>query len=327
MAQFDSEYPDQFNCMERLTLITKASSSYELIDSGGEEKLERFGDMVLARPDPQALWPKQKPEEWAKANGVYVKDPSTNSGQGGKVGKWTGNIPASWPIEFGGLTLIVKPTSFKHTGLFPEQLPNWEWASRILQEKFASHSPSAEDGIGVPVQQTSPSVLNLFAYTGGATLAAAKAGAEVTHVDASKSAVAWARDNAAASGLDDKPIHWIVEDVLTFVTREIKRGNRYDAIIMDPPAFGHGPKNEIWKIEENFVELVELCKQLLSDKPLFMLINGYAEGYSSLAFAYNLTDLKEKYGGEVQYGELTIEEKGSDRLLPAGIFARWQAQS
>jgi 23S rRNA (cytosine1962-C5)-methyltransferase len=283
--------------MERLTLITKPQPAYELVDSGGEEKLERFGDVVLARPDPQALWLKNKPQEWDKANGVYVKE------SGSAAGKWTGNVPPSWLVEFGGLTLIVKPTSFKHTGLFPEQLPNWEFVAQKV-------TPGAK-------------VLNLFAYTGGATLAAAKAGAEVTHVDGSKSAVAWARENAAASGLDDKPIHWIVEDVLTFVTREIKRGNKYDAIIMDPPAFGHGPKSEIWKIEENFVELVELCKQLLSDKPLFVLINGYAEGYSSLAFAQNLTDLSKKYGGEVQYGELTIEERGSERLLPSGIFARW----
>jgi 23S rRNA (cytosine1962-C5)-methyltransferase len=299
--------------MQRLTLQTKPSAAYELIDSGGEEKLERFGEITLSRPDPQALWPKAKPEEWAKANGVYVKEVS----EGNKAaGKWTGNIPAEWPIEFGGLTLIVKPTSFKHTGVFPEQLSNWEWASSLLATK-----PGAK-------------VLNLFAYTGGATLSAAKAGAEVTHVDASKSATAWARENAAASKLVDKPIHWIVEDVLTYVTREIKRGNKYDAIIMDPPAFGHGPKSEIWKIEENFTELVTLCKQLLSDKPLFVLINGYAEGYSPLAFAYNLTDLKEKYGGlpadgrgqgEVECGELTIAQSNSDRLLPAGIFARWQS--
>jgi 23S rRNA (cytosine1962-C5)-methyltransferase len=290
--------------MERITLTTKESSGYELIDSGGEGKLERFGNMVLSRPDPQALWSKDRPGEWIKANGVYVKEAS----EGNKAaGKWTGNIPQKWPIDFGGLKMIVKPTSFKHTGLFPEQLPNWEWASKLL-----ATSPGAK-------------VLNLFAYTGGATLTAAKAGAEVTHVDASKSSVVWARENAAASDLEGKAIRWMVEDVLVFVTREIKRGNKYDAIIMDPPAFGHGPKSEIWKIEENFVELVELCKQLLSNKPLFVLINGYAEGYSPLVFAYNLTGLKEKYGGEVQYGELTIEEKGTGRLLPAGIFARWQA--
>ena len=287
----------------RESLITQPSAGYELIDSGGEEKLERFGNVTLVRPDPQALWSKANPEAWNKASGVYVNE----SSEGNKTaGKWTGNIPTSWPIEFGGLTLIVKPTSFKHTGLFPEQLPNWEFVTREITQITG----------GVKV-------LNLFGYTGGATLAAAKAGAEVTHVDASKSAVAWARENAAASGLEDKPIHWIVEDVMTYVTREIKRGSKYDGIIMDPPAFGHGPKSEIWKIEEHLVELIGLCKQLLSDKPLFFLINGYAEGYSPLAFAYNLTDLKEKYGGEVTCGDLHIEEKGSGRLLPAGIFARW----
>jgi len=287
-------------------LITKPQAGCELIDSGGEEKLERFGDVILSRPDPQALWPKQKPAEWVKANGVYVREGNHRQGRGpASSGGWTGNIPVSWLIEFGGLQMIIKPTSFKHTGLFPEQLPNWEFVTQELLSKKGAK------------------VLNLFAYTGGATLVAAKAGAEVTHVDGSKSAVSWARENAAASGLEDKSIRWMVEDVLTFVTREIKRGSKYDAIIMDPPAFGHGPKSEIWKIEENFVELVELCKQLLSDKPLFVLINGYAEGYSPLAFAQNITNLKQKYGGEVQYGELTIAESNSDRLLPAGIFARW----
>jgi 23S rRNA (cytosine1962-C5)-methyltransferase len=167
-----------------------------------------------------------------------------------------------------------------------------------------------------------PKVLNLFAYTGGATLAAAKAGAEVTHVDASKTAVAWARENAARSGLSEKPIHWITEDVLVFVKREIKRGNKYDLIIMDPPAFGHGPKDELWKIEESLLELMGYCKELLSEKPLGILLNGYAAGYSSLAFAYNLEKIAKKFGGRVEHGDLTIEEKGSGRLLPCGIFAR-----
>ena len=215
----------------------------------------------------------------------------------------------------------MKPTSFKHTGLFPEQLPNWEFVADSVKKSLVKGRDEREPNS--LSKAFSPRILNLFAYTGGATLAAAKAGAEVTHVDGSKSAVAWARENAAASGLNDKPIHWIVEDVLTYVTREIKRGSKYDGIIMDPPAFGHGPKSEIWKIEESFVELVGMCKHLLSDTPLFFLINGYAEGYSALAFAQNLTDLQEKYGGEVQYGELTIAESNSNRLLPAGIFARW----
>ncbi|MCX6819952.1 MAG: class I SAM-dependent methyltransferase [Candidatus Adlerbacteria bacterium] len=287
--------------MERLTLVTKPSDGYELLDSGGEEKLERFGDVVLRRPDPQALWPKKLGEsEWNKATGTYVRE-------GGEGGKWVGKLPTEWKISFGGLQFLVKPTSFKHTGLFPEQESNWVWTAEQISK------------VGREV-----SVLNLFGYTGGATLAAAKAGAQVTHVDASKTAVAWARENAQASGLEEAPIRWITEDVLLFVRREIARGKKYDGIIMDPPAFGHGPKNEIWKIEENLIELIDLCGQLLSDQPLFFLVNGYAAGYSPLAFAYNLEQFEKKYGGALEYGDLGIEEQGSGRILPAGIFARWK---
>lgn len=312
--------------MERITLTTKSSSWYELIDSGREEKLERFGDVILSRPDPQALWEKNLPEDmWGHAAGVYVRDE--------KEGRWiwsrkldgTGSIPKEWQIEFGGLKFFIRPTSFKHTGLFPEQLSNWQWIQEVLSAKLSSRSPSAEDSVGVLIQKVLPSVLNLFGYTGGATLAAAKVGAEVTHVDASKTAVAWARENAEASGLADKPVRWIVEDATLFVERELKRGKRYDGIIMDPPAFGHGPKNELWKIEEDFLKLMELCKKLLSDKPLFFLINGYAAGYSPLAFAYNLESLQKKFGGTLEYGDLTIAESKGDRLLPCGIFARWKA--
>lgn len=284
--------------MDRITLRTKPQTGYELIDSGGEEKLERFGEVVLARPDPQALWPKAKEEEWAVAQGRYVRD----SGEG----KWTGNIPKEWPVELGGLTMLIKPTSFKHTGVFPEHIPGWEYVGEQI----------AKRGGGVKV-------LNLFGYTGGYTLAAAKAGAEVTHVDASKTAVAWARENAALSGVGEAPVRWIVEDVLVYLRRELKRGVRYDGIIMDPPAFGHGPHDELWKFEEHFLELMGLCRELLSDTPLFVLINGYAAGYSPLAFAYNLETIHKKFGGSIEYGDLTIEEKGTERLLPAGIFARW----
>jgi 23S rRNA (cytosine1962-C5)-methyltransferase len=287
--------------MERKTLITKPTKDYELLDSGGEEKLERYGGVVLARPDPQALWEKNLSEgEWKKAQGRYVR--------GGKEGEWLtngGGLPKEWGIEFGGLQFLIRPTSFKHTGLFPEQLSNWEWLGDILRKK------------------EKPNVLNLFAYTGGATLAAARAGAMVTHVDASKTAVAWAKENAELSGLAETPIRWLVEDVVTFVKREIKRGKRYDGIIMDPPAFGHGPKDELWKIEEDFMELVRLCGELLSDEPLFFLVSGYAAGYSPLAFAYNLEQFRKKFGGEITFGDVTIEEKGSGRLLPCGIFARW----
>lgn len=288
--------------MEKITLITKPSHQYALLDSGREEKLERYGDLLLARPDPQALWEKRlSAGEWAKADGRYIRS--------GREGEWKtrAGFPKEWQIEFGGLRFSIRPTSFKHTGLFPEQLSNWEWAREIIT------------GAGRPV-----SVLNLFGYTGGASLAAASAGATVTHVDASKTAVAWASENAALSGLSEKPIRWIVEDALLFVKREIKRGKRYDAIIMDPPAFGHGPKNELWKIEEDFLELMRLCEELLSENPLFVLVNGYAAGYSPLAFAYNLESFEKKFGGSIEYGDLAIAEEGSERVLPCGIFARWK---
>lgn len=301
--------------MDRITLTTKPQAGYELVDSGGEEKLERWGEVLLARPDPQALWPKGRESEWAKAQGVYVRDGE---------GKWTGNIPKEWQVELGGLKMLVKPTSFKHTGVFPEHVPGWDWVQEMLRQKLAARLPSAADGIGVSGQQVSTArVLNLFGYTGGYTLAAAKAGAEVTHVDASKTAVAWARENAELNGLGEVPVRWIVEDVLVYLRRELKRGSKYDAILMDPPAFGHGPHDELWKFEENFVELMSLCEQLLSDTPLFVLINGYAAGYSPLAFAYNLEAINKKFGGTIEYGDLTIEEQGGGRLLPAGIFARW----
>jgi 23S rRNA (cytosine1962-C5)-methyltransferase len=315
MTQFDSEYPDKDKSMDRITLRTKPQAGYELIDSGGEEKLERFGEVVLARPDPQALWPKGKEGEWAKAQGTYVRD--------GGEGKWTGNIPQEWPVKLGDLTMLIKPTSFKHTGVFPEHMPGWEFVKESLSKAPAKgrdeHDPNS---LSQDLAQA-PKVLNLFGYTGGYTLAAAKAGAEVTHVDASKTAVAWARENAKLSGLEDAPVRWIVEDVLVYLRRELKRGVKYDAIIMDPPAFGHGPHDELWKFEEHFLELMSLCQELLSDNPLFVLINGYAAGYSPLAFAYNLDGISKKFGGSIEYGDLTIEEKGSERLLPAGIFARW----
>jgi len=288
--------------MERLTLTTHPTKDYELLDSGGEEKLERYGEIVLARPDPQALWDKHLPAGvWEKADARFVRKE--------REGEWivNGAVPKEWEISFGGLQLLIKPTSFKHTGLFPEQEPHWDWLRGLISAKKA------------PV-----SVLNLFGYTGGATLAAASAGASVVHVDASKSAVAWARENALRSNLADKPIRWIVEDVMAFVRREIKRGNTYDLIIMDPPAFGHGPKDELWKIEEHLLELLKLCQDLLSKEPLGIQMSGYAAGYSPLAFAYNLEPFVAKYGGKLECGDLTIEESGSKRLLPCGIFARWQ---
>jgi len=288
--------------MRYVTVSSEPGEGYALLDSGREEKLERYGMLVLSRPDPQALWEKRLPEpEWRQADAWYERKT-----QGGEwhVKK---ELPKEWPIDFGGLKFFIRPTSFKHTGLFPEQEPNWKWTSDLI----------ANAGRKI-------SILNLFAYTGGATLAAAKAGAEVVHLDASKTAVAWARENAALSGLSEKPIRWIVEDALAFAKREEKRGNRYDGIIMDPPAFGHGPKDELWKIEEHFLPIMRTCMNLLSEKPLFFLVSGYASGYSPLAFAHNLSPLSERFKGDIEYGELTIRESDDGgRLLPAGIFARW----
>jgi 23S rRNA (cytosine1962-C5)-methyltransferase len=288
-----------------MILTVKPQKEYELLDSGSGSKLERYGSFVLERPDPEALWKKNLSEEtWNEAQLKFVRT--------GTRTKWitNGSVPGSWNISFGHFTFAIKPTSFKHTGLFPEQLSNWEWTEKIIKDNQSKYDQ--------PI-----SVLNLFAYTGGATLASAHAGAEVCHVDGSKTAVAWARENAELSGLADKPIRWIIDDVTLFLKREIKRGRKYDAIIMDPPSFGHGPKDELWKIEVHFLELMDLCKQILSDDPLFILINGYTAGYSPIAYENNLKDIMKDKKGKTEIGELTIEESHTGRLLPAGIFARW----
>lgn len=283
--------------------VTRASKDYELLDSGDGEKLERYGNVVFRRPDPQALWAKSlNIQEWNKAQASFNRE--------GKKSDWNlkGNIPERWQIEFGNLKLWIRPTSFKHTGLFPEQLPNWDW----MREKITA-------------TQRPVSVLNLFGYTGGASLAAAQAGASVVHVDGSKVAIQWGKDNAKASGLEEKPIRWILDDARTFVKREIKRGNKYDGILLDPPAFGHGPKKELWKIEDDLPELLKLCTEILSDKPVFFLINGYASGYSSIAYENNLKQLLYKFDGNFEKGELAIEESKSGKLLPCGIFSRWSS--
>lgn len=286
-------------------LILKPTKDYELLDSGEGEKLERFGKVVLSRPDPQALWRKHLPAtDWKKADAAFSRE--------AREGSWNikKDTPEKWTIEFGSLKFLIKPTAFKHTGLFPEQALNWDWTRDVISKSVAEGHV--------------PEVLNLFGYTGGATLACAQAGAKVVHVDSSKSAVAWARENAELSGLSEKPIRWILDDTRVFVEREIKRGRKYDAIIMDPPAFGHGPSKELWKIEDHFLPLVEDCLKLLSDKPLFFIVNGYSAGYSPVAYENNLKTLVEKYGGKMEIGELVIEEAAGKRLLPCGIFARWQ---
>lgn len=290
-----------------MILKLEVQKEYELLDSGIGQKLERYGSYTLLRPDPEALWSRTlSAKEWEKTDLKFIRK--------GTKTQWImkDGVKKSWNIGFGGLTFSIKPTSFKHTGLFPEQFLNWQWMEELITN-YKSHN-----------NEKKFKVLNLFAYTGGATLACARAGAEVCHVDGSKTAVAWARENAELSGLSDKPIRWIVEDVILFLKREIKRGNKYDAIIMDPPSFGHGPKDELWKIEESFLELMKLCKEILSDDPLFVLINGYTAGYSPITYQNNLIDMMANYKGNIEVGELTIKESNTQRLLPCGIFARWQ---
>ncbi len=280
--------------------ITKPQKDYELLDSGEGEKLERYGAYVLRRPDPQALWHKKLSlSEWQKADASFVR----KDGKGNwKVSK---NLPKEWNIILGGVSFLISPTSFKHTGVFPEQLLNWGWMGEKIKK------------VDRPIN-----ALNLFGYTGGATLAMAQAGAEVVHVDASKPSIGMAKKNAEISGLKDSKIRFILDDAHEFVKREIRRGNKYDAIVMDPPSFGRGAKGEIWRIEENFLSFLADVFKLLSKKPLFVLINGYAAGYSSLAYKQNLDHLQDKFGGAIEDGELAIESS-SGTILPAGIFARW----
>lgn len=276
---------------------------YSLLDSGEGEKLEKYGPYILSRPDPQALWKKKLgAKEWAKADAIFLRD--------GKSTEWKikSGVLKKWIVELQDLKFWVKPTSFKHTGLFPEQSSNWYWLTGIIQ-----------------ASKQQLEILNLFGYTGGATLACAAAGAKVCHVDGSKVAVSWARENAELNGLAEKPVRWIVEDVVKFVKREIKRGNKYDGIIMDPPAFGHGPGGEMWKIEDDLLNLLDLCRQILSDNSSFILINGYSAGYSAIAYENALCDLTGDCG-EVEKGALTIRERDTERLLPCGIFARWRAK-
>lgn len=320
--------------------IVSSEQDYELLDSGLGEKLERYGEIVLSRPDPQALWERRLSEkEWKSAHGKFIRSEAQGSWSLGK------EVLDRWDISLGGLRFQIKPTAFKHTGVFPEQAANWAWIkSQILSAPAGTNSVSTlpkadENALRVPrgSEEGDVEVLNLFGYTGGATLAAAQAGAKVVHVDGSKAAIGWARENAELSGLDKKPIRWILDDARAFVRRELKRGRSYDGIIMDPPAFGHGPENELWKIEDDLLPLINDCFSILKPKPLFFLINGYSAGYSAIAYENILLPLVTKYGGSIEIGELVIKEseiKGESgkqsgklaRLLPAGIFARWSGQ-
>ena len=277
---------------------------YEVIDCSDGEKLERWGKYILLRPDPQVLWSTPKNDKrWKQLNGHYHR-----SNRGG--GEWEFfKLPEQWTINYRDLTFNLKPFSFKHTGLFPEQAANWDWFSELIRK-----SPKKDI-----------KVLNLFAYTGGATCAAAKAGAAVTHVDASKGMVTWAKENAVSSGLADAPIRWIVDDCVKFVEREIRRGNKYDAIIMDPPSYGRGPKGEIWKIEEKIHPFIKLCSEFLCDKPLFFLVNSYTTGLQPAVLNYMIsTEVKSKFGGTVMADEIGLPCTVSGLPLPCGAAGRWQ---
>lgn len=282
--------------------IADGWKDYEVIDCSNNEKLERWGNYILVRPDPQVIWNTPKTElGWKKINGHYHR-----STQGG--GEWEFfDLPKQWTIDYKNLTFNLKPFSFKHTGLFPEQAVNWDWFSDKIRNA------------GRPVK-----VLNLFAYTGGATIAAAAAGAQVTHVDASKGMVTWAKENAKSSNLEDKPIRWLIDDCVKFVEREIRRGNKYDGIIMDPPSYGRGPKGEIWKIEESIHAFVKLCAQLLSDEPLFYLINSYTTGLAPSVLTYMLSiEVQKKYGGKVESEEIGLPVTSNGLVLPCGASGRW----
>ena len=275
---------------------------YEVLDTSEGEKLERWGEYLLVRPDPQVIWntPKELPG-WRKMNGHYHR-----SSKGG--GEWEFfDLPKQWEIAYKELRFNLKPCSFKHTGLFPEQAVNWDWFSDKIRKP------------GRPVK-----VLNLFAYTGGATLAAAAAGAAVTHVDASKGMVNWAKENAKSSGLEEAPIRWLVDDCMKFVEREIRRGNHYDGIIMDPPSYGRGPKGEIWKIEDSIYDFIRLCTKILSDDPLFFLVNSYTTGLAPAVLTYMLSTELKRFGGHVDSQEIGLPVTKTGLVLPCGASGRWE---
>ena len=276
---------------------------YEILDMADGQKLERWGKVILSRPDPQIVWKdKSFPEKWKQVNATYHR-----SKTGGGAWEYKKQMPKEWQIKYRDLVFNIKPMGFKHTGLFPEQAVNWDWMiNKIKSEKREIK------------------VLNLFAYTGGATVACLSAGASCTHVDSSKGMVAWAKENVISSGLQEKHVRYIVDDVVKFVNREIRRGNKYDAIIMDPPSYGRGANGEVWQFENNIYDLVELCTKVLSDNPLFILINSYTTGISStvLANILNLT-VSKKYKGQVEAGEIGLPMTNSKMILPCGIYGRW----
>ena len=282
--------------------VARDWKDYEILDMANGEKLEKWKDVILVRPDPQIIWKsKSFPERWKNANARYIR-----SSTGG--GNWDFNkkVPANWQVKYKELIFNIKPMGFKHTGLFPEQAVNWDWMINKIQHANRDIK-----------------VLNLFAYTGGATVACSYAGASVCHVDSSKGMVTWAKENITSSGLQNNPGRYIIDDVVKFVSREIRRGNKYDAIIMDPPSYGRGTNGEVWKFEENISDLVELCTKVLSDRPLFFLINSYTTGISSTVLE-NILRLNIKAKGKLSSGELGLPMKDSNLVLPCGIFSRWE---
>lgn len=289
--------------MQQLSKLIVAANwrDYEVLDCGDGEKLERWSDRVLVRPDPQVIWPRRNPDLWKNCDAVYRR-----SSSGG--GSWTflKKLPDSWVMRYEKLRFKVRPTGFKHLGLFPEQQPNWDWIAESIaraKRKIA--------------------LLNLFGYTGGATVAAAAAGADVCHVDAARGMVEWCRENAALCNLRAAPIKYIVDDCPAFVRRELRRGRLYDAIVMDPPAFGRGRRGEVWKLEDNLWDLLRDCARLLSPNPLFLLLNAYAAGLSPLAPAGMVAAALEGRGGRIEYGEIGLPVKSDGRILPCGVYCRW----
>ena len=285
---------------------------YEILDMANGEKLERWNNIYLVRPDPQIIWnDKQYPEKWKQANARYNR-----SSTGGGHWDYKKRLPDSWQIKYKNLTFNIKPMGFKHTGIFPEQAVNWDWMMDKIQNEIKTTNREVK-------------VLNLFAYTGGATVACLYAGASVCHVDSSKGMVAWAKENVVLSRLQERPVRYIVDDVVKFVQREIRRGNKYDAIIMDPPSYGRGANGEVWKFEENLPMLIEICMQVLSDNPLFFLINSYTTGTSSMVLENLLKmNMRKKYGkraddGIFENGEVGLPMTDSDFILPCGIYSKW----
>lgn len=285
-------------------IIANKWNDYEIIDMADGEKLERWGNIILVRPDPQIIWnEKSFPEKWNNVDARYLR-----SSSGGGEWNYEKKIPKSWKIQYRKLTFNIKPMGFKHTGLFPEQAVNWDW----MIEKIKKSNREIK-------------VLNLFAYTGGATVACLYAGASVCHVDSSKGMIEWAKENVAVSGLQDKKVRFLIDDVTKFVKREIRRGNKYDAIIMDPPSYGRGKNGEVWRFDDNISELVELCTNVLSSNPLFFLVNSYTTGISSQVLENIIRmNLKTKKQGKFFNGEIGLPMTNSKLILPCGIYAKWE---